>query len=89
MFWDYSSTKMDLNRRVCVPFSIVWGVLVWVALRYVQPWIDAMIAQTSPFATLMAVLLLITDSFYSARLLYLRRDIDLLGIGNLLRDLQA
>ncbi len=89
MFWDYSNTKMDLNRRVCVPFSIVWGVLVWVALRYVQPWIDAMIAQTSPFATLMAVLLLITDSFYSARLLYLRRDIDLLGIGNLLRDLQA
>lgn len=89
MFWDYSNTKMDLNRRVCVPFSIVWGVLVWVALRYVQPWIDAMIAQTSPLATLMAVLLLITDSFYSVRLLYLRRDIDLLGIGNLLRDLQA
>ena len=48
-----------------------------------------MIAQTSPLATLMAVLLLITDSFYSVRLLYLRRDIDLLGIGNLLRDLQA
>lgn len=89
MFWDYSSTKMDLNRRVCVPFSVVWGVLVWVALRYVQPWIDAMIAETSPLATLMAVLLLITDSFYSVRLLYLRRDIDLLGIGNLLRDLQA
>ena len=21
MFWDYSGTHMDLNRRVCVPFA--------------------------------------------------------------------
>lgn len=88
MFWDYSDTKMDLNRRVCVPFSVVWGLLIWVALRYIQPWIDAMIAEISPTATLAAVLLLIADSFFSMRLLYLRRDIDLLGIGNLVRDLQ-
>ena len=25
MFWDYSSTKMDLNRRVCLPFALIWG----------------------------------------------------------------
>ena len=24
MFWDYSGTHMDLNRRVCVPFAVVW-----------------------------------------------------------------
>ena len=27
MFWDYSGTHMDLNRRVCVPFAVVWGPL--------------------------------------------------------------
>lgn len=27
MFWDYSSTKMDLNRRVCLPFALIWGPL--------------------------------------------------------------
>ena len=88
MFWDYSDTKMDLNRRVCVPFSVVWGLLIWVALRYVQPWINAMTMQISPLATLIAILLLIADTFFSVRLLYLRRDIDLLGIKNLLRDLR-
>ncbi|MDO4810508.1 MAG: putative ABC transporter permease [Eubacteriales bacterium] len=89
MFWDYSSTKMDLNRRVCVPFSVAWGLLVWIALRYVQPWFDALIRQISPTVTFAAVLLLVADSFYSVRLLYLRHDIDLLGIRNLVRDLQT
>lgn len=88
MFWDYSDTKMNLNRRVSVPFSVVWGLLIWVALRYIQPWIDAIIAGISPTVTRITVLFLIADSFFSIRLLYLRRDIDLLGIGNLVRDLQ-
>ena len=89
MFWDYSDTKMDLNRRVCVPFSIVWGLLMWIALRYIQPWFDAVAGRISPAAAMIAVLLLISDSFFSIRLLYLRRDIDLLGLGNFLRDLQT
>ena len=25
-FWDYSSTKCDVNGRVCLPFSLCWGV---------------------------------------------------------------
>ena len=37
MFWDYSGTHMDLNRRVCVPFAVVWGPLTAFALRQVQP----------------------------------------------------
>ena len=24
-FWDYSSTKCDVNGRICLPFSICWG----------------------------------------------------------------
>ena len=37
MFWDYSGTHMDLNRRVCVPFAVIWGPLTAFALRQVQP----------------------------------------------------
>ena len=33
MFWDYSGTHMDLNRRVCVPFAVIWGPLTAFALR--------------------------------------------------------
>lgn len=25
LFWDYSDTKLDLNRRICFPFAVVWG----------------------------------------------------------------
>ena len=27
LFWDYSDTKLDLNRRICFPFAVVWGLL--------------------------------------------------------------
>lgn len=26
-FWDYSATKTDVNGRICLPFSLAWGVL--------------------------------------------------------------
>ena len=45
MFWDYSSTKMDLNRRVCLPFALIWGPLAAVTARYIhpllRPWLTA------------------------------------------------
>ena len=45
MFWDYSSTKMDLNRRVCLPFALIWGPLAAMTARYIhpllRPWLTA------------------------------------------------
>ena len=55
LFWDYSNTHLDLNRRVCFPLT--------------------------------AILLLTVDGFFSARLLRRSRNIDLLGIRNLWREL--
>ena len=37
LFWDYSDTKLDLNRRICFPFAVVWGLLSAAVLRWVQP----------------------------------------------------
>lgn len=36
-FWDYSATKTDVNGRICLPFSLAWGVLGALAVRLVQP----------------------------------------------------
>ena len=36
-FWDYSATKCDVNGRICLPFSLCWGALTLLAVRYVQP----------------------------------------------------
>lgn len=89
MFWDYSSTKMDLNRRICMPFSIAWGLLSALAVRYLQPWLALAVTLIPPWLSFVMVLLVIADSFFSARILWWKRDIDLLGWGNLLRALQG
>ena len=87
LFWDYSNTHLDLNRRVCFPFGIAWGILSALAVRYVQPLLVPVIEAVPPWVTLTAILLLTVDGFFSARLLRRSRNIDLLGIRNLWREL--
>ena len=76
MFWDYGSTHMDLNRRICMPFAVIWGLLHPIA------------ANVPPWAGLTLLLLLVADSFFSVRLLRRTHNVDLLGIPNLLAALR-
>lgn len=85
MLWDYSSTKMDLNRRVCLPFALIWGPLAAVTVRYIHPLLRPWLNAVPPWLTLAAWLLLTIDSFFTVRLLLQYHDIDLLGWKNLLR----
>ncbi len=89
MFWDYSSTKMDLNRRVCLPFALIWGPLAAVTVRYIHPLLRPWLNAAPPWLTLAAWLLLTADSFFTVRLLLQYHDIDLLGWKNLLRRCAA
>lgn len=88
MFWDYSSTKMDLNRRICMPFSVAWGLLSALAVRYVHPWVYLTSSLIPPGITYITTMLLIADSFFSVRVLRRGHDIDLLGWPNLVRTLR-
>lgn len=87
LFWDYSGTHLDLNRRICFPFSVAWGVLSALAVRYVQPKLAPIAAAIAPEVTLAALLLLTADSFFAVRLLRRSHNIDLLGLKNLWREL--
>ena len=87
LFWDYSGTHLDLNRRICFPFSVAWGVLSALAVRYVQPKLEPVAAAIAPEVTLAALLLLTADSFFAVRLLRRSHNIDLLGLKNLWREL--
>lgn len=87
LFWDYSSTKMDLNRRVCMPFSLLWGLLTALTVRYVHPWI-ALAASVMPASvTYGALLLFIADGFLSARVLRRGGNVDLMSLPRLIRAL--
>ena len=87
-FWDYSATKMDVDGRICMPFSVAWGFLVVLAVRWVQPWLAGLIAGIPPLLTWGMLWLMIADTFFSLRILLHGRDVDLMSLPRLVRWLQ-
>ena len=42
-FWDYSYTGKDINGRICILYSLFWGLLSVVLLKEIKPLIDKII----------------------------------------------
>lgn len=42
-FWDYSYTGTDLNGRICLTYTIFWGVLAVILITIAKPIIDKFI----------------------------------------------
>ncbi len=83
-FWDYSDTKLDWNGRVCLPFSLAWGFLSVLALFAIQPMLARFVGKLSAPFTLSSIFFLAIDALYTARVLYLSHDVELLGYRTLL-----
>lgn len=80
-FWDYSQVRWNLRGRVCLPFSLVWGLLTAAALPPLQgalmPWLSAL-----PVWLTYALLLVTTaDGVISAALLRQTGDPECLRLG--------
>lgn len=73
-FWDYTGLPGSLHGRVCLPFSLAWGVLIAAALAVVQPGVERLLPHIPPAVTLLAAGVLAVDAFCSARLLALSHD---------------
>ena len=84
-FWDYTPTKMDVNGRICIPFSIAWGLLSAAAVRLVQPELTALAANLSDEWAGAALFLLTFDSIITARVLLVYHDTELLSFPALRR----
>ena len=39
-FWDYAYTSLHLNGRICVQFSIYWGVISAILIKFIMPILD-------------------------------------------------
>ena len=39
-FWDYSYLKFNLNGRICITYTIFWGILALLLIAVVKPCID-------------------------------------------------
>ena len=73
-FWDYSPLRFQLRGRICLPFSIAWGVLCAAAVLWVQPAISVVIDAIPAGVTLAAMAVAAADSLVTA--VYLLRTGD-------------
>lgn len=42
-FWDYAFINWNLNGRICIKYSIFWGILAILLIKIVQPLINKLI----------------------------------------------
>ena len=78
-FWDYSDRAGNLRGRVCLPFSLIWGVLTATAVWWVHPFVSRLTAVIPAAVTYAALLLFTLDAVCSARFLRVTGDIDALA----------
>ena len=73
-FWDYSGMIGNLRGRVCLPFTLLWGVLTAAAVWWIQPTVERLAERTVPEVTYLCLLVFAADALCSARILYARKD---------------
>ena len=79
-FWDYHALRGNLRGRVCVPFSIAWGLLLAVALPGLQQILVPPLSDIPAWVSYLMLLLFTADGVISARILDVTRDIDQLRL---------
>ena len=69
-YWDYGDEPFNIKGRVCLHFSLIWGLLVLLVIKYVHPLIDKMLYKTNynliQYLGIITFLILVIDFTYSA-----------------------
>lgn len=68
-FWDYSDMPWNVNGRVCLMFSGMWGILALVLIAWVHPLAVSWISAIPASLFLPAFLFLLLDLFFTTLLL--------------------
>ena len=83
IWWDYSNMPLNINGRVCVFFSIFWGLLGIYLITYINPKIDRLIEwfkkkismKKLKIITAVVIILLFIDfslTCYALKMFYIR-----------------
>ena len=75
-FWDYSGVRGNLHGRVCLPFSVLWGVLTAGAARWVQPWVVLAAERIPPEVTYLFLLVFTADAVCTVFFLRATHDVE-------------
>lgn len=60
-FWDYTNRPYHLGKYVCLPFSLLWGVLSFIFIYFIRPFIDKYIKMIPNIITYIMIILFIVD----------------------------
>lgn len=76
-FWDYSRLPGNLRGRVCLPFSLAWGALLYPAVGLVGA-VDALAERVPPALTWLLLLFFTADGVCSVWFLAVTHDLEAL-----------
>lgn len=48
-YWDYSHVALNIKGRVCLPVSLFWGVMSYIAVFLIHPPVARLVARVSPW----------------------------------------
>ena len=77
-FWDYSQVAGNLRGRVCLPFTVAWGLLTALAVWLVQPGVERLASRVLPEITYLCLLIFTADFLCSARFVWVTGDVEAL-----------
>ena len=73
-FWDYSQLPMNLSGRVCLLFSVFWGLLAFPLVYVLQPGVERVVALLPNELLLPVLMVLAVDMTLTGHLLRRQRD---------------
>ena len=77
-FWDYSDLPWNLHGRICLPFSLAWGLLTLPLVYWVHPALSPLLRAIPGPVSWMALTTVLADGLLSVLLLKRTRDRDCL-----------
>lgn len=60
-FWDYSDSKFNLGKYVCLEFALIWSVLSLVFIYVINPLLEKYIRKIPILATIILSILFVVD----------------------------
>lgn len=77
-FWDYTGVFGNFRGRVCLPFSLAWGLLLFPAVYLVMPPVVALADRVPIGVTWWLLLAFTADAVCSLRFLAVTHDLEAL-----------
>ena len=77
-FWDYTGVFGNFRGRVCLPFSLAWGLLLFPAVYLVTPPVVALADRVPIGVTWWLLLAFTADAVCSLRFLAVTHDLEAL-----------